>query len=83
VKPMMKCGHAANAEDENGNPVCVICAGITPDAYVVAEMPDLSGRRAKCVYCERKVQSSTDLPFFEYRPNEEFDIYYCGCYGWD
>lgn len=27
--------------------------------------------------------SSLDLPFFEHRPTEPFDRFYCGCNGWD
>ncbi len=27
--------------------------------------------------------SSTDLPFFEHKPDEEYDAYFCGCMGWD
>jgi hypothetical protein len=27
--------------------------------------------------------SSSKLPFFEHKPNEPMDRYYCGCYGWD
>jgi hypothetical protein len=55
TKPMMKCGHAANATDSEGNPVCAICYGINPQlsraATEVAEKPpDLEGRRARCAY---------------------------------
>lgn len=27
--------------------------------------------------------SSPNLPFFEHKPNDPMDRYYCGCYGWD
>ena len=27
--------------------------------------------------------SSPNLPFFEHRPNEPMDRYYCGCFGWE
>jgi len=83
TRPLMKCGHSANGEDENGNPVCVICAGITPDAKIVADTPNLEGRTARCTYCGREAPSSTNLAFFEYRPDQPYDEYYCGCYGWD
>jgi hypothetical protein len=26
---------------------------------------------------------SETLPFFEHRPNKDFDKFYCGCHGWD
>jgi hypothetical protein len=82
----MKCGHAANAVNMQTNqPSCAICAGLTPDADIVAQVqPDLKGRFAHCAYGRHaKVPSSTDLAFFEHRPRDEEDIYYCGCYGWD
>ena len=27
--------------------------------------------------------SSTSLPFFSHRPDNEFDQHFCGCWGWD
>jgi hypothetical protein len=83
---MMKCGHAANAKDTNtGAPVCVICVGIYPGATEVDDSPpDLTGRMAKCTYCKTTQPSDPEKrPFFEYRPNCEFDNYYCGCRGWE
>ena len=82
--PLMKCGHAANAKDSKGNPVCVICVGIHPGAKEIEEeSPDLSNRKAICSYGHAIVPSSTELAFFEYLPKEEYDRYYCGCKGWD
>jgi hypothetical protein len=90
--PLMKCGHTANAMSVSKNgkrePCCVICG-----CYEVAETkPDLTGRFAKCSYRNKRngqphtdkdiVPSSYDLPFFEYKPNEKYDEYYCGCWGW-
>jgi len=50
-KPMMMCGHAANATTGDGKPSCVICAGLTPDALIVNETPPLFlGRMARCSY---------------------------------
>jgi hypothetical protein len=110
MKPMMKCGHAANATTIiNGIsiPCCVICAAIAPGAYEVQDsVPDLQGRMASCSYkgsCRERhgryrdtiygtfdettghafAPSSTDLPFFEHSPKEQFDLYFCGCLGWD
>lgn len=92
--PMMKCGHAAQGllrRPEGDIPACVICAP-DPDAYTVDDTPpDLTGRRAKCSYrkrrdgqlCTSEVDSSPNEAFFEYRPDEPFDRYYCGCWGWD
>lgn len=84
--PMMKCGHAANAVDSKTmKPICVICIGLTPDAEIVAETPNLDGRMAKCAEgkCGSMRPSSTSLAFFQHRPEREYDSYYCGCRGWD
>ena len=55
--PLMKCGHSAQGIDKDGNPVCVICAGLTPDAYIIAENPpDLTGRKARCHYYGKPIK---------------------------
>jgi hypothetical protein len=85
--PMMKCGHAANAVVAADNaPFCVICG-----CGDVDEKPaSLAGRMAKCSYLTKRngkphdgAVRSVDLPFFESKPDEPFDVYYCGCWGWD
>lgn len=91
-KPLMQCGHTANATqkllfpDSEGRtevPLCAICLGINEGATRVAERAvDLSNRVAKC-YCGRTRPSSLKLAFFEYCQTEKFDRYYCGCNGWD
>ena len=100
--PLMKCGHSANGRNsKTGRPVCVICAGLTPDAEIEVETPSLEGRTARCAYygarpyknecpkcrgrerCKCEEQSSSNLAFFEYRPDAEYDSFYCGCSGWD
>lgn len=108
MKVLMKCGCAANATDEYGNPCCAIHLGLLSGADIVASTPNLAGRFARCVYFGKakprrryandecnygcrgnnvckcgKVPSSLDLAFFEYKPNEEHDKFYCGCFGWD
>jgi hypothetical protein len=83
MKPLMGCGHAANATRADGSPVCVICLGIVAGADTVVTAPSLEGRVARCWDCSRTVPSSTDLPFFEHRPDEAEDRYYSGCRGWD
>ena len=80
---MMKCGHAANATHD-GKPICAICFGITPDAEIIADTaPDLTGRKARCKYCSEVRDSKASLPFFEYRPKQKTDSFYCGCRGWN
>jgi hypothetical protein len=92
--PMMKCGHAANSTrvmpDGSRIPSCVICAGLTPDAYTPTEEPNLAGRMARCG-CgkERPSVEREQLAFFEFcgpGPRTEghaTDRFYCGCRGWD
>ena len=83
-RPMMKCGHAANAVRSDGSPGCVICIGFHPGADVIDdEAPSLEGRRAICSDCSKTVPSGTHLAFFEHRPLLPTDDYYCGCHGWD
>ena len=63
---LMQCGHAAQAREQNGNPVCVICVGIDTKARQIETVrPRLEGRTARCS-CGKEVESSSDLPFFEY-----------------
>lgn len=83
----MKCGHVANAHDPYGNPVCVVCTGITNEADIIEkecfENVGLEGRIAKCAECLTTTESRWDLPFFKYCPDKEYDAYYDGCYGWN
>lgn len=56
-RPMMACGHRANATYYHGDdsgPSCAICAGIDPGAIVIVSAPsDLTGRTARCTYYGR------------------------------
>ncbi len=106
--PIMACGDVAQGVDDNNNPVCIIHAGFTPDAKVVAEQPDLEGRLAYCTYDRAKrgkcpdqsarkgsvrcefgcgtgegAPSKATMPFFRHQPDQPFDQFYCGCWGWD
>jgi len=86
-KPLMQCGHTANAVNGYNKPVCAICYGIKPGAALLEPIqPELIDRRARCTYystCHEECDSSLDLPFFEYRPSYPTDVFYCGCKGWD
>ena len=80
---IMKCGHSPNATTRiNGKdiPYCVIC-----DCYELEDFNNniLKDRKAKCGYCGKIVDSNENLPFFEYRPTNETDSYYCRCRGWN
>ena len=79
---IMRCGHASSGLYE-GKPVCVVCAP-DPRAFEIDEnIPNLEGREAKCNECGLIVKSRLDLPFFEYRPDKNYDSFYSGCRGWD
>lgn len=66
MKPMLSCGHAANATDGHGKPSCALCAGLLTSTPIAA--PNLDGRLARCA-CKRTVPSTLDgsLAFFEFR----------------
>ena len=82
MTPMMQCGHAANGTHD-GKPCCVICFGIHQGATIEDKNPpSLEGRKAICI-CDKTVPSSPELAFFQHLPDRSFDIYYCGCAGWD
>lgn len=89
VKPIMKCGHAASSyivnPDGTTSPCCCSCFGIRKEAEEVwlTDRTILSNRTAKCGSCKSTKSSDTSLAFFEYRPNETQDSFYCGCRGWD
>lgn len=67
-KPLMKCGHTANAKDGEGNPVCAICAVLVPGWNEVDENPpSLAGRLARCTY------------YGSHNPNHGHGPIYGGC----
>ena len=88
---LMECGHVNNTtrinDDGTKQPWCVICdCGEVVKA--VEDTEGLQGRKAKCSHhkfgCAGGfTDSKWSLPFFEHRPNEPYDRYYCGCWGWD
>lgn len=86
---LMKCGHIAQGTLKDGTePVCAICVGLTPNAKIIERechgVDGLQGRKAHCCYGEHAiVDSSWELPFFEYNPNCKHDSFYCGCFGWN
>ena len=82
-KIYMKCGHEANAKFD-GKPCCVICSGINHGWNIIEEnKPNLTNRKCKCDHCKKIVNSINAVAFFEYKPDEEFDKHYDGCFGWD
>ena len=53
---------------------------LTPRRYRNNECNYGGCKAGKCT-CEQP--SSAKLPFFEHKPSENFDKFYCGCHGWD
>lgn len=98
-RPMLRCGHSANAVDEKGNPSCAICCTKEIDK----NPPDLSARKARCTYfgsvpkgrnhesnydCKRGQACLCERPSdtnlpFFHYTSKDFDEFYCGCWGWD
>lgn len=82
TKLLMKCGHVANGVklvDRKRIPCCIICGCTEPSKSQM----NLTNREAICADCHNKTKSKADLPFFKYRPDQKYDSYYDGCYGWD
>ena len=81
---LMTCGHSANGFRVSATgekiPACVICNCIEESKI---QPSDIAGRIALCSCCKKQQPSNPDLAFFEYKPNEDHDNYYCGCKGWD
>lgn len=86
---LMTCGHISQGlwhkEDGTDVPVCVIC-GCAEIEKECTGTDGLEGRQATCSSHKNghavPVQSKWELPFFRYRPDREYDDYYCGCWGW-
>lgn len=77
----MQCGHSTVATLESeGIPICTSCL-----CMEVVEKPDVLGREAHCSLCGHVTKSSwvQDNPFFRYCADMLYDLYYCGCEGWD
>lgn len=95
---LMKCGcntHAVRAGTDE--PVCVIHVTTggpeDPATQVEDSPPDLSQRQMRCGYrhgkdgrvCAGRTPRPSDprAAFFQRKPDEEFDQFYDGCWGWD
>lgn len=97
-KPLMECGHTAQAityipnsdalMEETGderNNIPIHCCVIC-DCRISVEgdkRPILEGRKAKCDMCKNKTDSRYTLAFFKHCPEKEYDKFYCGCQGWN
>ena len=80
---IMKCGHAPNAIDGEGNPACVICFG-SIEAKTIIEIELELGRKAQCSICDKVVDSREHLPFFRYRGKASYEaLHKCKCGYYD
>lgn len=80
---MMKCGCVAQGTVNLGPNRSMVPGCLIHSCIEEMPVPDLTGRTAKCAYGGNEVPSNPELPFFEYKPEEKHDKYYCGCFGWD
>ena len=80
---LMKCrcsNSGARRQTEQGEiPVCIHhnCT------EVMDPQPEIYDRKARCMHCQKQMMSIIGLPFFVYRPDDMYDVYYCGCKGWE
>ena len=97
-KKLMKCGCVAQGvttkyEGKIIDPPIPTCL-IHECMEEADEQPSLEGRKARCGYGKdggrykhhtpyAETESKYTLPFFKYCPDQKYDDYYCGCYGWD
>lgn len=101
-RPMMMCGHTANATTA-GEPCCAVCLGPASRTINPNYKPPAEGRMMRCSYASRPEHaerhpgggsergrtfesvrpSNPQAAFFEARPDEAEDRFYCGCWGWD
>jgi hypothetical protein len=83
--PIMECGCAANAVREGKDGLRQYSCIHHSTVKQLEVQPDLTLRMARCRYgCESSIaKSRTDMQFFEYRPAENYDLYYCGCWAYD
>jgi len=83
---LLECGCTPNSY-LSGKPVCAIHLQLTTGATkLVEEIPtELLTRMARCGYCGSEAASKDykNLAFFQYKPNQKTDNYYCGCRGFD
>lgn len=84
MKYLMACGCVNIAVTSDGKPACPIHDCLEIKREIVSPTEGLEGRKARCSYhCGSESESKWTLPFFKYKPNEQYDEYYCGCFGWD
>ncbi len=75
---LMVCGCAAQGMLD-GVPGCAIHLVTVP----MDKLPDLTNRQMKCSYGGNTKPSDRKAAFFIHHPNQKYDEYYCGCWGWD
>ena len=74
---ILQCGHMSLSDSD---PYCAIRYDTEYNDCMFRESePDLTLRVAQCVSCNTKTRSNLHLNMFEYRPDQETDLYYCGC----
>jgi hypothetical protein len=68
----------ASAPDLTGRRARCSYFGSTPSGRSHSGSDCKRGEPCKC-----EVPSATSLAFFGHKPKNQFDEFYCGCWGWD
>lgn len=55
----------------------------TNGRFDITDIDDVTSESVRCMYCGKERDSSPELPFFEYKPERKYDVFYDGCKGWD
>jgi NMD protein affecting ribosome stability and mRNA decay len=85
------CGAISQATDDNGNPVCAICIGITEYNLVERELPEEF--TIKCSDCAKTLTYKEGQWYYKNGNVSTYDVppflnldtkrFYCGCCGWN
>lgn len=76
-------GLGVGGEEVDDNPPSLAGRVARCDYYgrTARDRCNYGGKRGEPCTCEQP--SSPNLPFFGHQPDEQFDMFYCGCFGWD
>ena len=78
--PIMACGCMAQGHERTRDGTTIPCCITHGCTEIAKEIPDLTHRVSRCVYCGHEEPSSYALAFFEYRGRgSRYATHYCKC----